>query len=93
MIILLLNLGLDFENIREHILTGAVITSFDETLARLLRHTSTTTQSMRSEITTDTFAMVSQSQSRSDFRGEHGSNRGRGQRLHSTYYNRLDHGD
>ena len=43
MIILLLNLGLDFENIREQILSGAVIPNFDEALARLLRHTSTAT--------------------------------------------------
>ena len=40
MIILSLNLGSDFENIREQILTGAVIPNFDEALARLLRHTS-----------------------------------------------------
>ena len=46
MIILLLNLGPDFENIREQILTGAVIPNFDKALARLLRHTSTATQSM-----------------------------------------------
>ena len=45
-IILLLNLGPDFENIREQILTGAVIPNFDEALARLLLHTSTATQSM-----------------------------------------------
>ena len=51
MIILLLNLGPDFENIREQILT------------------STATQSMRSEITPDTFVMVSQSLSRGDSRG------------------------
>ena len=44
MIILLLNLGLDFENIREQILTEAVIPNFDEALARLLYHTSTATQ-------------------------------------------------
>ena len=43
MIILLLNLGPDFENIREQILTGAVIPNFDEALTRLLRHTSTAT--------------------------------------------------
>ena len=49
MIILLLNLRLDFENIREQILTIAVIPNFDEALARLLRHTSTATQSMRSK--------------------------------------------
>ena len=63
MIILLLNLRLDFENIREQTLTRAVIPNFDEALARLLRHTSTATQSMRSEITSDTSVMVSQSHS------------------------------
>ena len=61
MIILLLNFGPDFENIWEQILTGAVIPDFDEALARLLRHTSTATQSMCSEITSDTFVMVSPS--------------------------------
>ena len=80
MIILLLNLEPDFENIREKILTVAVIPNFDKALARLLRHTSTATQSMRSEITPDTSVMVSQSHSRSDSRGGRGSNRGRGQR-------------
>ena len=61
MIILLLNLGPDFENIQEQILTGAVIPNFNESLARLLRHTSTATQSMRFEITPDTSVMVFQS--------------------------------
>ena len=74
MIILLLNLGPDFENIREQILTGAVIPNFDEALARLLRHTSTATQSMQSEITPNTSVMVSQSLSRGDSRGGRGSN-------------------
>ena len=69
MIILLLNLGPDFENIWEQILTGAVILNFDEALARLLCHTPIATQSMRSDITPDTFVMVSQSHSRSDSRG------------------------
>ena len=87
MIILLLNLRPDFENIREQILTGAVIPNFDEALARLLHHTSTATQSMCSEITLDTYVMVSQSHSRSDS----GSNRGRGQCPHCTYCNRLRH--
>ena len=59
MIILLLNLGQDFENIQEQILTRAVIPNFDEALTRLLRHTSTATQSMRYEITSDTSVMVS----------------------------------
>ena len=91
MIILLLNLGPDFENIREQILTGAVIPDFDEALARLLRHTSPATQSMRSKITPDTSEMVSQSLSRGDSRGGRGSNRGRGQRPQCTYCHRLGH--
>ena len=61
MIIFLLNIEPNFENIWEQILTRAVIPDFDEVLARLLRHTSTATQSMRSEITPDTSMMVSQS--------------------------------
>ena len=91
MIILLLNLRLDFENIWEQILTGAVIPNFDEALARLLRHTSTAPQSMRSEITTDAYVMVFQSHSRSDSRGECGSNRGRRQRPQCTYRHKLGH--
>ena len=81
MIILLPNLGPDFENIREQILTGAVIPNFDEALARLLRHTSTATQSQRSKITPDTSVKVSQSLSRDDSKGGRGSNRGGGQSL------------
>ena len=88
MIILLLNLGPDFENIQEQILTGAVIPNFDEALARLLRHTSTATQSMRYEITPDFSVMVSQSLSRGDSRGGRGSNRGRGQCPQCTYCHR-----
>ena len=91
MIILLLNLGPDFENIQEQIFTGAVIPNFDEALVRLLRHTSTTTQSMRSKITLDTSVMVSQSLSRGDSRGGRGSNRGRGQRPQCTYCHGLGH--
>ena len=95
MIILLLNFGPDFENIREQILIGAVIPNFDESLGRLLRHTSTATQSMRTEITPNTFVMVSQSHShyhsRNDSRGGHGSNRGPGKCPHCTYFNRLGH--
>ena len=91
MIILLLNLGPDFENIREQILTGAVIPYFDEALARLLCHTSTATQSMQSEITPDTFEMVSQSLSRGDSRGGRGSNQGKGQHPQCTYCHRLGH--
>ena len=90
-IILLLNLGPDFENIWEQILTGAVILNFDEALAWLLHHTPIATQFMRSEITLDTSVMVSQSLSRGDSRGGRGSNRGRGQRPQCTYCYRLGH--
>ena len=91
MIILLLNLEPDFENIREQILTGAIIPNFDQALARLLRHTSAATQFMRSEITPNTSVMISQSLSRGDSKGGRGSNRGRGQRPQCTYYHRLGH--
>ena len=90
-IILLLNLGVDFENIWEQILTEAVIPNFDEALALLLRHTSTATQSMRYEITSDTSVMISQSHSQSDFRGGRGNNRGKGQRPQCTYFHRFGH--
>ena len=46
---------------------------------------------MRYKITPDTSVMVSQSHSQSDSRSGHNSNRGRGQRLHCTYCNRLGH--
>ena len=65
-------------------LIRAVIPNFDEALARLLRHTSIATQSMQSEITPDTFVMVSQSHSRSESRGGRGSTQGRGQRSQYT---------
>ena len=77
MVILLLNLGPGFENIWEQILTRAVISNFDEALARLLCHTSTATQFMRSKITPEASVTISQSHSRSD-------SRGRGQCHHCT---------
>ena len=90
-IILLLNLGLEFENIQEQILTGAVIPNFDKARTRLLRHTSIATQSMEFEITPDTYVMVSQSHSQSDSRGGRSSNRGKGQRPQCAYCHRLRH--
>ena len=42
-IIFLLNLELNFENIREQILIGEIIPNFDEALALLLLHASTAT--------------------------------------------------
>ena len=66
MIILPLNLRSNFEFIWEQILTEIIIPNFDEALARLLHHTSTATQSLRSEITPDASVMFSQSHSQSD---------------------------
>ena len=91
MIILLLNLKPDFEHIQEQILTRAVIPNFDEVVARLLCHTSTSSKSMRSEITPDTSVMVSQSHSHNDSRGRRRSTRGRGQRPQCTYCHRPGH--
>ena len=91
MIILQLNLGPYFEKVREQILIGAVIPNFDEALARLLRHTSITTQSMQSEITPNTSVMVSQSHSRSNSRGGRSNNQGRGQDPQCTYCHKLGH--
>ena len=54
-IILLFNHGPNFENIRERILIEEIIPKIDEALAQLLRHASTATQFMQSEITTGHF--------------------------------------
>ena len=91
MIVLLLKLRLDFENIREEKLIGAIIPNFDKALARLLHHTSTATQSIGPKITPNTSVMVSQSHSRCDSRGGSSSNQSRGQCPHCTYCNRLGH--
>ena len=69
MILTLRNLGLEFENIWEQILIGSVVPTFVEVFARLLRHSSIMTMSLRSESSPDTFVMISQSHSRGHFRG------------------------
>ena len=73
MIILLLNLKSDFENIREQILTGAVIP-----LMRLLLGYFAIPPLPLRLMRSDTSVMFSQFHSRSDSRGGRGSNRGRG---------------
>ena len=59
MILTLLNLGLDFESIREQILIGPIVPTFDEDFVGLLGHSSTATQSLRYESTLDTSVMIS----------------------------------
>ena len=43
MILTLIKLGIEFESVREQILTGLAISSFNEIFARLLPHSSTAT--------------------------------------------------
>ena len=43
MILTLIKLGIEFDNIQEHILTNSTIPTFDDIFARLLHHSSTTT--------------------------------------------------
>ena len=45
MILTLIKLGTEFDNIREHILNGSTIPTFDDIFARLLRHSSIATRS------------------------------------------------
>ena len=72
MILTLIKLGTKFDNIREQILTGSAIPTFDDIFARLLRHSSTATRSRCSEVPIDTSVMLSQSHPRCDSRSVHG---------------------
>ena len=68
MILTLIKLGTEFENIREQILTGSTILTFDDIFARLLRHSSTATWSRCFEVSIDTLVMLAPSHPRGDFR-------------------------
>ena len=91
MILTLFKLGPEFDNIREQILIGFAILTFDEIFARLLRHSSTATQTRRSKVPLDTSVMLSHSHPRGDSWSVHGGNRGRGHRPYCTYCNRVGH--
>ena len=74
MILTLIKLGIEFDNIQEQILTGSTIPTFDDIFARLLRHSSTATQSRPFEVPNETSIMLAPSHPRSDswsFRGNH----------------------
>ena len=74
MIFTLIKLGIEFDNIQEQILTGSTIPTFDDIFARLLRHSSTATQSRPFEVSNETWIMLAPSHPRSDswsFRGNH----------------------
>ena len=61
MILTLIKLGIEFDNIREQILTGSASPTFDDIFAQLLRHSSTLTQSQHSKVSIDTSVMLARS--------------------------------
>ena len=78
MILTLIKLGTEFDNIREHILTGSTIPTFDDIIVRLLRHSSTATRSRPSEVSNETSVMLAPSHPRGDSRSIRAGYRGRG---------------
>ena len=91
MILTLIRLGTKFDNIREQILAGSTIPTFDGMFAQLLRHSSTVTCSRSSEVSNQTSVMLTPSHPRGDSRSIHGGHGGKGQRPHCTYCNRSGH--
>ncbi|RVW90301.1 hypothetical protein CK203_036754 [Vitis vinifera] len=85
MVLTLIGLRPDLETVRDQILGSSSIPSLDDVFARLLRISST--QTLPSDNTSDSSVLVSQTNSR----GGRSGNRGRGQRPHCTYYNKLGH--
>ena len=90
-ILTLINLGTEFDNIREQILTSSAIPTFDDIFARLLCHSSTTTRSRHSEVSIDTSMMLSQSHPRDNSPSVRGGTQGRGQQPYCTYSNQVGH--
>ena len=72
MILTLIKLGTKFDNIREQILTGSTIPTFDDIFARLLCHSSTTTRSWLSEVSNETSVMLAPSHPHGNSRSIHG---------------------
>ncbi|RVW70033.1 Retrovirus-related Pol polyprotein from transposon RE2 [Vitis vinifera] len=85
MVLTLIGLRPDLEIVRDQILGTSSVPSLDDVFARLLRISST--QTLPSDNTSDSFVLVSQTNSR----GGRSGNRGRGQRPHCTYCNKLGH--
>ena len=88
MILTLIIFGTEFDNIREQILIGSAIPTFDNIFAQLLRHSSIATRSRSTEVPLDTSVMLSQSHPRDDSQSVRGGNRGRGQQ---PYCNHVGH--
>ena len=85
MVLTLIGLRPDLETVRDQILGSSFVPSLDDVFARLLRIFST--QTLPSDNTSDSSMLVSQTNSR----GGRSGNRGRGQRPHCTYCNKLGH--
>ena len=85
MVLTLISLGPDLETVQDQILGSPSITSLDDVFARLLRISST--QTLPSNSTSDSSVLVSQT----NIWGGRNGNRGRGQRPHCTYCNKLGH--
>ncbi|RVX05223.1 Retrovirus-related Pol polyprotein from transposon RE1 [Vitis vinifera] len=85
MVLTLIGLRPDLETVRDQILGSSSVPSLDDVFARLLRISSTQTLSF--DNTSDSSVLVSQTNSR----GGRSGNRGRGQRPHYTYCNKLGH--
>ena len=85
MVLTLIGLRSDLEIVRDHILGSPSIPSLDDVFARLFRISST--QTLPFDSTSDSSVLVSQTNPR----GGHSGNRGRGQRPHCTYCNKLGH--
>ncbi|RVW16754.1 Retrovirus-related Pol polyprotein from transposon TNT 1-94 [Vitis vinifera] len=85
MVLTLIGLRPNLEPIRDQILGSSSVPSLDDVFARLLRISST--QTLPSDSTSDSSVLVSQTTSR----GGRSGTRGRGQRPHCTYCNKLGH--
>ncbi|RVW13831.1 Retrovirus-related Pol polyprotein from transposon RE1 [Vitis vinifera] len=85
MVLTLIGLRPDLEPIRDQILGSSLVPSLDDVFARLLRISST--QTLPSDSASDSSVLVSQTTSR----GGRSGTRGRDQRPHCTYCNKLGH--
>ena len=72
MILTLIKLGTEFYNIRELILTGSTIPTFDDIFTWLLRHSSIATRSRPSEVSNETLVMLGPSHPHGDSRSIRG---------------------
>ncbi|RVW16568.1 Retrovirus-related Pol polyprotein from transposon TNT 1-94 [Vitis vinifera] len=85
MVLTLISFRPNLETISDQIIGSSSVPSLDDVFARLLRISST--QTLPSDNTSDSSVLVSQTNSR----GGRSGNRGRGQRPHCTYCNKLGH--